>query len=441
MRPMGSGSATTAESIEIRRLARGLADRLRGTPGVEAVLLFGSGAHGRAGPGSDCDLALVGTRKGLRAAAGQVPSEAGGRAVQTVALPTEEGFEEYWRVGSIGAEVAWTGMLLWGKEEMIWKHVDKAGPMSVRDVGRRQRRAMMLMRYAVERWGEYRERGGAELLEEAARFSGDAGDYILKSACLYRGFSAATSHKLQDVKDTAVHRGKEAEGPIPCTEEEGLARIGSLKVALNDTIGGQDGDHTLHYKGWEEVKDEETRARDRLVNVLRHGMEETDALKTHMPECANGVAAEEAQIRRSLRAMLSHEGDEEVQEAARVWTRERRNGGSGTMAECRTRARGCGMGLRIVWTNHGLDRFRKFFAYSRTRGSGGEHQPWVDPLQYQGEALEGRRRRAEERSRLQAEADGDGKKGSVVHVGIGNPDTDYVGLHALEDRPGQAAGG
>ena len=97
------------------------------------------------------------------------------------------------------------------------------------------------------------------------------------------------------------------------------------------------------------------------------------------------------------------------------------------------------MGLRIVWTNHGLDRFRKFFAYSRTRGGGGEHQPWVDPLQYQGEALEARRRRAEERRRVQEE--GDGKKGSVMHVGIGNPDTDYVGLHALGEKPEQAAGG
>ena len=285
-----------AHSEALHQAVARAAATVRGTPGLEAVVWFGSGPLGRAASGSDCDLALVGTKAGCRKGRKMLPPTLAGAPVDVVELTPENGYGHMDTCGHIGHEVAWTGVVLWGGERMDALRGQEPKRLAAQDVATRQVMTLEKLENAVRSWNKYRRRGNpAELLRLVAESTQEAAEHVLKGFMHYRGVPYGYHHNLKLLGEQARKDPDQAvlfDDPA----EKAVAEIRKLGGALN---GHGARDHKAAYVEEPPPREAEARLGRRLAVALKTAYEENERVKRTpgMESVAAEVADSEAGLR------------------------------------------------------------------------------------------------------------------------------------------------
>ena len=272
----------TARSIEIRQAAHEIADGLRGTPELEAVVLFGSAAHGTADRWSDCDLAVMGSAAACKLARRRVPDwhEGADVEVQCVSLAREHEYGNIHEWGSIGRQVVESGIACWGGDAVRKQRMREPGRMTLDRVYTKQALTLSTVEMAVESWLKYRTLREQPMLEVAAKHSADAAELVLKHAGAYRGYAMPYGHAAKDI--AAGRRPRQADPLL----KEGDAASSAYLDKLGETLNGDTrSDHDrLYVETAEEVGPaSEPRVARRMEALLKAAAEEQLRLEQVQP--------------------------------------------------------------------------------------------------------------------------------------------------------------
>ena len=272
----------TARSIEIRQAAHEIAEGLQGIPQLEAVVLYGSAAHGTADRWSDCDLAVMGSAAACRLARRRVPDWHDGAdvEVQCVELAREHGYGNVNEWGSIGRQVVESGIACWGGEAVRKQRMRQPGKMTLDTVYAKQLLTLITTKMAVDSWLGYQRHKEQGRLEVAAKHSADAAELVLKHAGAYRGYAMPYGHAAKEI---AAGRGPRQADPLL---KESDATSSAYLDKLGETLNGHTrSDHDrLYVETAEEVGPaSETRVALRMEALLKAAAEEQLRLEHVQP--------------------------------------------------------------------------------------------------------------------------------------------------------------